>query len=295
MRLDLQPAALLAAGERRPFWMRLIVTRKHNRGSRAARAAFFIHSPFRIPNSPFCSLRKLWKSGYNVLEAVDPRNNKEEPHGQQWYLRANSHAAQAPGSHTGRTWRKARGICKNGQQMGNRPQLSGYTFASPACSSVRRHGRCAFRRICQPVEAAPNALPYSSSPPKKTSCFLGSFAFAISTLSMLLPWILNKATLSFLYGACCSIFFSILAGILLHHFIAACRNSQLPCPHMRKWVAVASAAFAAHAAALGIVRLCASYRMDYAFTVLVACDPVYGLVSSGIAAAAALWVWKRIP
>ncbi len=152
-----------------------------------------------------------------------------------------------------------------------------------------------FAESANPLEAAPNALPYSSSPPKKTSCFLGSFAFAISTLSMLLPWILNKATLSFLYGACCSIFFSILAGILLHHFIAACRNSQLPCPHMRKWFAVASAAFAAHAAALGIVRLCASYRMDYAFTVLVAGDPVYGLVSSGIAAAAALWVWKRIP
>lgn len=47
-----------------------------------------------------------------------------------------------------------------------------------------------FAESANPLEAAPNALPYSSSPHKKTSSFLGSFAFAISTLSMLLPWTL---------------------------------------------------------------------------------------------------------
>ena len=56
---------------------------------------------------------------------------------------------------------------------------------------------------------------------------------------------------------------------------------------------VAAVAFSVHAAVLGIAYLAASYRSGFVATANIVDDPKYGIISSGIAAVAALWAWRK--
>ncbi len=138
----------------------------------------------------------------------------------------------------------------------------------------------------EPLENAPS--------PKTPRHYLASIAFGVSVLSVLLLNLLTYTTYNFLYGSCCAIFLGVVAGTFLLHFFASCReNGKTICPPVQKWLAVAAVAFSVHAAVLGIAYLAASYRSGFVATANIVDDPKYGIISSGAATVAALWIWGK--
>ena len=147
----------------------------------------------------------------------------------------------------------------------------------------------------EPEQPFADHEPLENSPsPKTPRHYLASIAFGVSVLSVLLLNLLTYTTYNFLYGSCCAIFLGVVAGTFLLHFFASCReNGKTICPPVQKWLAVAAVAFSVHAAVLGIAYLAASYRSGFVATVSIVDDPKYGIISSGAAAVAALWAWRK--